>query len=232
MSELSIFIDESGDFGDFGKNATDPSFYLISMVFHDQSKDISEAVNSLNANLRQLGFPNNYYIHAGPAIRREDEFRRMSLEDRRKLLTYLFAFFRRTDTTYHVFQLRKRDVVDAVNAADRLSKQIASFIRENQKFFYSYDVVKIYYDNGQSEVTKIILSVFNSLLQNIDLRKPQPSDYKLFQAADLVCTLRLIHLKLDNFKLSKSEKTFFYSERKLRKNYLKPLSKKQFGKKK
>ena len=124
---------------------------------------------------------------------------------------------------------RKKDVADTVDAVDRLSKQIADFVKDHQQFFYSYGVVKIYYDNGQSEVTQIILSVFNSLLQNVKLRKPLPSDYKLFQAADLIYTLRLINLKISSSSLSKSEMKFFHSEKKLRKSYINPLLRKEFS---
>lgn len=64
---------------------------------------------------------------------------------------------------------------------------MASFIRENMEFFYSYDIVKIYYDNGQVEVTRILSSVFNALLENVEFRKVTPADYRLFQVADLIC---------------------------------------------
>ena len=54
-----------------------------------------------------------------------------------------------------------------------------------------------------------------------------PADYRLFQVADLICTLKLTELKLDAHILSKSEKYFFGDERTLRKNYIKPLSSKE-----
>jgi hypothetical protein len=55
-----------------------------------------------------------------------------------------------------------------------------------------------------------------------------PGQYKLFQAADLLCTLILVKLKLQNHLFSKSEMIFFGSIRELKKNYLKPLSKKEW----
>ncbi len=55
-----------------------------------------------------------------------------------------------------------------------------------------------------------------------------PSEYKLFQAADLLCTMSLIRLKLENNLFSKSEMAFFGNIRDLKKNYLKPLSKKEW----
>ncbi len=46
--ELSIFIDESGDFGDYDPKSP---YYIIGMVVHDQSEDISQAVAGLDARL-------------------------------------------------------------------------------------------------------------------------------------------------------------------------------------
>ena len=40
-STLSIFIDESGDFGELKER---PAYYLVTLVFHDQSRDISDNV--------------------------------------------------------------------------------------------------------------------------------------------------------------------------------------------
>ena len=64
-------------------------------------------------------------------------------------------------------------------------------------------------------------------IENVQFRKVMPSDYRLFQVADLICTLKLTELKLEAHILSKSEKYFFGDERTLRKNYIKPLSNKE-----
>ena len=37
MHELSIFVDESGDFGKYAKHSP---YYAVTMVFHDQDADI------------------------------------------------------------------------------------------------------------------------------------------------------------------------------------------------
>ena len=47
------------------------------------------------------------------------------------------------------------------------------------------------------------------------------------QVADLICTLKLTELKMLNHLLFKSEKYFFGDERTLKKNNLKPLTKKE-----
>lgn len=48
------------------------------------------------------------------------------------------------------------------------------------RFFFDFDKVVLYYDDGQTELTNILVSVFNSLLSNVDVRKVLPIDYKLF----------------------------------------------------
>ena len=53
-----------------------------------------------------------------------------------------------------------------------------------------------------------------------------PSNYKLFQAADLICTLTLLKTKLQNTKkLTKYENVFFRGKNNLKKNFLNYLDK-------
>ena len=51
MRELSIFIDESGDFGPYDYHSP---YYIIAMVFHDQTADISGPIAKLNRDLEKL----------------------------------------------------------------------------------------------------------------------------------------------------------------------------------
>ena len=48
MKGMNIFIDESGDFGEYDEQAL---YYIITMFFHDQSVSITEPVNKLNQEL-------------------------------------------------------------------------------------------------------------------------------------------------------------------------------------
>lgn len=223
MKELSIFIDESGDFGEYDYRSP---FYIISMVMHNQSIDISHDLKKLNNELNMMGY-SNHCIHAGPIIRQEEEYRFIELEKRRKILKHLMTFLRKINVQCNTVYIEKKPLEDEISATSKLSKQIASFILENYEFFLSFDSIKIYYDNGQVEVNKILASVFNSLLNNVEFRKVLPSEYRLFQVADLICTLKLTELKLKNHSLSKSEKYFFGDERTLKKNYLKPMKNKE-----
>lgn len=223
MKELSIFVDESGDFGEYDYRAP---FYIISMVLYDQSRNIAKDVMCIDAELKNIGWT-DHCVHAGPVIRAEKEYRGYDVRDRQKILMRMMSFIRHVDISFKSIYIEKKHIEDSVDATGKLSKQLASFIRENYEFFCGFDVVKIYYDNGQVEVTRILSSVFNTLLENVEFKKVVPSEYRLFQVADLICTLKLTELKLDKNILSKSEKNFFGDKRTFKKNYLKPLGKKE-----
>jgi len=223
MSELSIFIDESGDFGEYSYAAP---YYIVALVFHDQKQDISLQLQQLDHALQDAGFP-NHCLHAGPIIRRENEFALETLHQRQGLLKKLMAFIRHVDIQYTTIHIEKKHVKDSVDAAGLLSKQLSRFLRSHYSMLLACDSIKVYYDNGQVELTRILSSVFNALFDHVLFRKVIPSDYRLFQVADLICTMELIELKLQTHTLSKSEYLFFGDERTLKKNYLKPLAEKR-----
>lgn len=224
MKELSIFIDESGDFGEYSYHSP---YYIITMVFHNQSSSIESEMEHLEKDLSYLSL-SNHCLHTGPIIRKEENYSLMDIRERRRIFNKMVAFTKQIDIKYKCFYIEKKHIEDVVEATGKLSKQISNFIREHYHDFLDFDDVKIYYDNGQIEVSKILSSVFNAMLPEVEFRKVAPSKYKLFQVADLLCTMCLIQLKMNNNQISKSELAFFGNIRDLKKNYLKPLSKKEW----
>lgn len=71
------------------------------------------------------------------------------------------------------------------------------------------------------------MSVFNANFSHVDVRKVFPADYKLFQVADLVCTLELLETKMKHSELSNSESQFFKNTKEI-KTYIKTIKKKSF----
>lgn len=62
------------------------------------------------------------------------------------------------------------------------------------------------------------------MLSNVEFKRVIPSEYRLFQVSDMLCTLKLIELKLSTKTMSRSEKAFFnYDDRMLKKHYLKVI---------
>lgn len=112
----------------------------------------------------------------------------------------------------------------------RREKKYENELKDHIDFFNSYDLIINYYDYGQSNLTKIITSVFTALFNNVEFRKVQPADYKLFQVADLICTIELTKDKADKNSLSHSEIEFFGSARDFKKNIYKQIEKKKLNK--
>lgn len=88
---LSCFIDETGDFGDYDYHCP---YYMISAVLHDQNISIESELNNLEKYLSNIGYT-HHAIHAGPLIRRENDYEDLSIEERKKLFNLLFNFTRR-----------------------------------------------------------------------------------------------------------------------------------------
>ena len=220
MKELSIFVDESGDFGEYEKHSP---YYILSFVFHDQDKNIGANLEELNQKLIPYGI-NNQAIHTGPLIRQEREYFSMELPQRQKIMKLLLAFFRNVDIKCKSIYVEKKVVHDDMELIASLSKELSRFINNHLNYFLSFDEVKIYYDKGQYPVTVILSSVFNALLTNVKFKVAvKPSDYRLFQVADMLCSMELVRLKMNNKDLSKSELRFFSEPRIIRKRYLKTI---------
>ena len=224
MSEkiLSVFIDESGDFGPYEAHSP---YYLVAMVLHNQNIDISNNISSFEEHLRNLGYI-QHAVHTGPLIRRESVYANDLVEDRKRLFNALFHFCRKLDIHYACAKIRKSECPDVITMTAKLSKEIAKILRTNENFWNSFDSVIVYYDNGQIELTKILTSVFSTLYAHVEFRKVKPVDYKLFQVADLICTLELLSEKAESGSFSASELDFFDNVRDFKKNYLKHIKKK------
>ena len=219
MKELSIFIDESGDWGEYEKHSP---FYIVTMVIHEQDKSIENELKHLNERLMYNDYEEQC-IHAGPIIRGEHQYRYYEPSVRRNLLKDMMYFIRHVDINIDSIYIEKRKASDSVVASGKLAKELSKYIREHYDYFNSFDAIKVYYDKGQIELNVILSTVFNTLLDNVEFKRVHPEDYRLFQVADVACTLKLIELKRENHILSKSELTYFEDERTLNKNYLKPI---------
>lgn len=74
---LSVFIDESGDFGTYEHHAP---YYLVAMVLHVQNIDIGENIQGFATHLRNLGYE-QHAVHTGLLIRRESVYANDRTED-------------------------------------------------------------------------------------------------------------------------------------------------------
>lgn len=223
MKELSIFIDESGDFGEIKER---PAYYLVTFVFHNQNDGIGRQVSMLEEGVKNAGFDVEY-IHTGPVIRREEVFEKYSVDERRKLLYRMLNFVNSSPISYLTVVIDRKEAADKVALSGRLAKAIHMAISAHQDFFMSFDKIIVYYDNGQNELSAILNAVFSIQFSNVEFRKAAPQKYRLLQAADFICSMELLRIKRDEKRLSKSEEKFFYKPQELKKTFLKSIEKKK-----
>lgn len=218
--ELSVFVDESGSFD----SPLDPSrFNVITCLFHDQSADLSGQIADLENQLGLLGNP-GVCIHAGPLVRREAEFLSLPLEDRRKLLGKILSFALHVPVHYHTFCIDKRYATTPEVISKNLTAQLTDYLSSSQDWLGEYTRLKVYYDNGQMRVSAILNEAFKTL-PTVFVPCVKPERYRLFQVADLICTIELLKLKIKaNIPLTKSELLFFRNHGILKRTYIRPLS--------
>jgi len=101
------------------------------------------------------------------------------------------------------------------------------FLLDNASWFSSYDTLKVYYDNGQEQVKFLLKEAF-AIFSSITLFVPnvQPEAYRLFQAADFICSVELVAAKIAEIGMSASESRFFGDRREFLRNILKPIRRK------
>ena len=221
IKEVSVFVDESGS---FEPDEESSRYYLVCFVFHDQSNDISPWVLQLETFLESMGLGTGHCVHVGPLVRREGEYVNMLRETRQAIFRRMAAFVRKAAISYRCFSVDKH--FDSRDSAvhDHLLQEITRFLVAKADEINSFDKLKIYYDNGQSQVTNLLHEAFAMFSAKVEfVPDVHPDTYRLFQAADLLCTVELAAVKAKSGEMSVSEKRFFGESREFLRNILKPL---------
>ena len=219
IKTLSIFVDESGDFGEFEKHSP---YYLITMVFHDQDNDLSHNIKKLDSELNNLNMT-NHLIHTEPLIRREPPYSDFAPNERRAIITKLYYFMIKSHLHYKTFIYNKNKFSNIYSLQSQMAKDISNFIVNNSYLKYVKKAI-LYYDNGQNEITQILNVTMAISFSDHETRKINPLDYKLFQVADLVCAIELINEKIKTKDLTKSEGYIFHSKSDFKKDFYKKYS--------
>lgn len=226
MKTLSIFVDESGRFQypDAGSR-----FYILGLVLHDQSQAIGDQVADLARAEEELGL-DGHCFHAGPLIRKEKGYEFMSRRFRGRIFSRMMAFAQKVPFKYHCLSVDKKNIDRIDQIVDRLRRDLIAFVNEHRDDALNVDVVKVYYDCGQSPVTNLLHKTFEEQLGKrvVFAQDVHPSDYRLFQLADLVCTLHLISRRLKvGERMTLSEMRLFGGPRDFKRNVLKKIRTKE-----
>lgn len=220
--ELSIFTDESGSDG--GHSV----FRLVTLVFHDQDKHILDTIDRYERDLDSKGLA-DIPFHAGPLMYGKDAYKNVDIAERRKMFAS-FSFFQiKLPFRYHAFTYKRSEVPTEGQFAARLRRDLVVFLADNLDWIQSFDTIKLYYDNGQTSITRALHAAleYEVSMQTLMYRTASPSEYRLGQVADYICTLELTALKFDENLLTSTDETFFgLSATTFKRNYLKKLRRK------
>ncbi|MCF0117196.1 MAG: hypothetical protein HUJ61_03995, partial [Bacilli bacterium] len=135
-------------------------------------------------------------------------------------------FIRKLPIQYHTFLVERKRAKDSVLESISLSKQINDFMFEKKEYFEKYDKIKVYYDNGQVQLSQILAAALSGRIGSklITVKVEDPKDYILFQMADICCTIELVKVKLDNGLFLNTEKAIFNTECQFIKDYYNKLT--------
>ena len=225
---LSVFVDESGRF-----QHPDPSsrFYIVGMVFHDQRVDVSKLIEDFDRSIAELGLDREAFVfHAGPLIRKEKGYEYLTRKMRGRIYRRMVTFARKVDFKYHCLCVDKKYINSSLQIVSKLRNQLDDFIAEHRAYLSSLGCLKVYYDCGQSPVTNLLHQSFANVGCKVEFAQGvRPHNYKLFQIADLMCTLTLEAKKYELAERpTDSEFRFFGGSRAFKKEELKLLAAKKF----
>ena len=115
------------------------------------------------------------------------------------------------------------DNLDGMTAAMR--KRLVDFLFDKLTYFQDFDVVKIYYDDGQKSVARAIHKAVDYALAKdaVTYRLASSADYRLSQIADYICTMELTALKYADKASSATDEKSFGSWSQFKKGILKEV---------
>ena len=221
MRELSIFVDESGSDGLSDRH------YLLTVVMHDQSENIANSTAAYEGALRAKGLP-DIPFHASPLMDGKDMYSGLDLGTRKALLGSFRVFFRHTPVRHRAFACATKQFASLDKLAGTMRRDIVNFLFDNLAELQSYDMVKVYYDNGQRSIAESLhLAIEYALSRDtVVYRSAQPCEYRLSQVADYICTMELTAIKFAEHATTSTDEKLFGKWSDFKKGILKETRKK------
>lgn len=226
MSELSIFVDESGD------KSTHARYFILTLVLHDQNESIAKDISIYEQSLTAADIP-NIPFHSEPLLNGHGMYEGLTLERRKKLLTSFASLVRFLPIKYKTFVYQRSHFDNLEKLATRMKRDISSLFLDDLEFFQSFDHVKLYYDNGQDIVKCALYNSIESVLskQAIERKRTTMTEYRLAQVADYLCTIELAVVKYAAKENGGTYDKFFGGVGSFKKNWLKQARRKSIDKK-
>ena len=224
---LSVYIDETGNFGD----VRDSSRYcMVSLVFqHNASTDNALEREYCDAIFRLGADPESMVFHSAPLIRQEDQFSAMSRNMRGKLFYQMLSFVRKSNFFFHCVAVDTHFVTSEGQIIATLKNEMRLFFAENLDRFTDGTRLRIYYDAGQKAVSRILEFIPECCPCKVEMvQGVRQENCRMLQVADFICTVSLIRHRLkEGLPLNLSEKKFFGSPRIFERNVFRKVKAKE-----
>lgn len=187
-------------------------YYLITLVMHDQDSDIRSDIALYEQSLQAKGLP-DIPFHASPLLNGHGRYEGMDLAERKRLLSSFRVFLRHAPIRYHCIKLKTSDYASVEASAAAMRKRIVDFIFGRLAYFQEFDMVKIYYDDGQRSIANAAHKALDYVLakQSVVYRETSPENYRISQVADYICTMELTALKFKREASTATDEKFFGS---------------------
>ena len=221
LREASIFLDESGSDGMRDR------FYLLTLVVHDQGNDIRPDIALYEQSLQAKGLP-DIPFHASPLLNGHGRYEGMDLAARKRLLSSFRVFYRHAPVRHHCIKLKTAEYASVEALAAAMRKHIVDFVFGRLSYFQEFDIVKVYYDDGQRSIADAVHKALDYALskQSVIYRETSAEDYRIAQIADYICTMELTALKYRAKTSTATDEKFFGSWSQFKKGIKKEMDKK------
>ena len=218
---LNLHIDESGN-QDLSEGR-----YLLTVVLHDHSEDVDEVIGRYKARLAAAGLP-DVPLHGKDLLHGNEGYATVSPGDRKRLLTQFARLVRELPISFFTLHYDTAIVHDKGELEARIRRDLASRVFDKLAFFRGFDVIAVYYDNGQGVVSAALHDALDFVLaKNVaDYRDADYDARRLLQVADYVCTVERIAEDYDAGRQSKTHERFFGNRRDFMQSFKKQLGRK------
>ena len=203
---LEIHIDE---FGDLGNSKGSSNLYGVSFVLYNPKYDISKEVDSLNKRLERIGYKG--MVHTANLISKRWEYSKLPLNVRKRIFNALYLFAKKIEAKYFTLIIDKKYASNLRTLKRKIYNEINNMIKRNEKYFKKFDKIKVYYDNGQKDLGKVIDKAFKENFENYEhIKEFNHVENRLFQVADMLTFIDRLDYKFKNkIKYSNLENYFF-----------------------
>lgn len=221
MKLISCFVDETG------QQDMRAGYYMLTLVFHDQSESIAPMIDAYEKRLAFEDLPDAAF-HAKDLLHGHGRYECLTVEERKRLLVAFSMLVRTLPVSYRTFTYSASDIKSKDELQTRMRRDVINFLFDHLERFQEFDKVPIYYDGGHQAVTSALHQAFDYVLakDSVIYMDLSHQEKRLAQAADYLCTIELAAMRYEGGEESATYLRFFGKPRSFRQNFLKQARRK------